>query len=131
MSNDSGMSGKSQDAFDSAVGTVITAAQLSLTGSRTLKFEGADYGSEISFFFVRSNPGQGPELHRHPYTETWIVLHGEATITMGDNKVVATEGTTAVVQPEVWHRFVNSGQETLQMMCIHAAPRMITEFLAS
>ena len=94
-----------------------------------MKFEGADHGSEISFFFVDNEPGQGPGLHRHPYSETWMVVSGEATIRIGDDVVLAHDGDTAVVQAGVWHGFTNTGTDRLQIMCILASPRIIQEFL--
>ena len=97
--------------------------------SPTVKFEGADHGSEISFFYVDNQPGQGPGLHRHPYTETWLVVEGEATIRIGDETVIAHEGDSAVVGTMVWHGFTNTGDGRLRIMCIHASPRIIQEFL--
>lgn len=122
--------GHQDSGLDPAIGTATTAAQLRPAGSRTQVFQGSEHGSGISFFLVENAPGHGPELHRHPYTETWTVLGGQATITMGEQEVVADEGTTAVVQPGVWHGFTNTGTDTLRMMCIHAAPHMVTEWLA-
>ena len=106
---------------------VIPAEDLRVTGSRTLRFEGVDHGSGISFFLVTNEPGQGPGLHRHPYSETWTVLEGQATITVGDEQVVARAGDTAVVGPHVWHGFTNTGSGTLRVMCVHASPTMIQE----
>ena len=96
---------------------------------RTLKFEGRPYGSGISYFLVDNDPGQGPDLHRHPYPETWIVLDGEARITIGDEQVIATAGDTATVVANVWHGFKNSGTGRLRIMCIHASDVMIQEDL--
>jgi mannose-6-phosphate isomerase-like protein (cupin superfamily) len=101
---------------------VIPADALRLSGSRTLRFDGAAYGSGVSFFLVANEPSQGPRLHRHPYTETWTVLEGEAAITVGRHTVVARAGDTAVVQPGIWHRFENTGTGILRMVCIHASP---------
>ncbi|MET0736167.1 MAG: cupin domain-containing protein [Microbacterium sp.] len=109
--------------------SAIPATALRPGGSRTMKFEGADHGSEISFFYVDNEPGQGPGLHRHPYSETWMVVEGEATIRIGDDELVAHEGDTAVVGPMVWHGFTNTGTGRLRIMCIHASPRIIQEFL--
>ncbi|MFD6443987.1 cupin domain-containing protein [Promicromonospora sp. NPDC060204] len=107
--------------------TTVSADTIRIPGSRTLRYEGRDHGSGISFFLVTNDPGQGPGLHRHPYSETWSVLEGEATITIGDETVVARAGDTAVVQPDVWHGFTNTGTGTLRMMCIHASDTMIQE----
>ncbi|MFE6968058.1 cupin domain-containing protein [Isoptericola sp. NPDC057653] len=108
--------------------SVVTADTVRIPGSRTLRFEGRDHGSGVSFFLVTNDPGQGPDLHRHPYTETWSVLEGEATIRIGDASVVAHAGDTAVVGPDVWHGFTNTGTGVLRMMCIHASATMIQQF---
>ena len=39
-------------------------------------FEGAAHGSEVSFFVVDDAPGEGPALHHHPYSETFVVIAG-------------------------------------------------------
>lgn len=108
-------------------GVIVPADDLRMSPGRTLRFEGVQHGSGVSFFLVDNDPGEGPVLHRHPYTETWTVLDGEATITMGDRQVVAHAGDTAVVAPDTWHRFVNTGTGRLRMVCIHASPVMIQE----
>jgi len=109
--------------------SAIPAEALRPGASKTMKFEGADHGSEISFFFVDNEPGQGPGLHRHPYTETWMVVEGEATIRIGDDTIVAHATDTAVVATGVWHGFKNTGTGRLRIMCIHASPRIIQEFM--
>ncbi|GAA1748449.1 cupin domain-containing protein [Aeromicrobium alkaliterrae] len=106
---------------------VIHADELRPPGSRTLRFEGQAHGSGVSFYLVTNDPGQGPDLHRHPYTETWTVLEGQATIRIGDQVVEATTGDTAVVQPDTWHAFTNTGTGVLRVMCIHASPTFIQE----
>ncbi|MGW8564635.1 cupin domain-containing protein [Isoptericola sp. NPDC055881] len=106
---------------------VVTADTIRIPGSRTLRFEGRQHGSGVSFFLVTNDPGQGPDLHRHPYTETWSVLEGEATIRIDDRTVVARAGDTAVVGPDVWHGFTNTGAGVLRMMCIHASATMIQQ----
>lgn len=107
----------------------IPAEALRIAGSRTLRFEGAAHGSGVSFFLVTADPGQGPDLHRHPYDETWIVLEGEATIRVDGAEVVARSGDTAVVQAGRWHGFINTGTGTLRIVCIHASAVMIQEDL--
>lgn len=107
---------------------VIPASAIRVEGSRTLRFVGAEHGSGISFFLVTNDPGQGPGLHRHPYTETWTVLEGEATIRDGDDTVVARAGDTAVVQADTWHGFTNTGDGVLRIMCVHASPEIVQEW---
>lgn len=106
----------------------IPADEIRLPGSRTLRYEGAVHGSSVSFFLVTSQPGQGPDLHRHPYDETWAVLEGEATLLIGDATLTAHAGETTVAPADTWHRFHNSGTGTLRVVCIHASPEIIQEF---
>lgn len=107
---------------------IVPADALRIGSGRTLRFEGADHGSSVSFFLVDSDPGQGPALHRHPYDETWTVLEGRATLIIGDAEIVAHPGDTAVAPAEVWHRFTNTGTGRLRIMCVHASPVMIQTF---
>ncbi len=109
----------------------IPPSDLLVGASRTMRFEGERYGSGVSFFYVDNDPGMGPGLHRHPYTETWLVIEGEATIRMGAETVVAGPGDTAVVAAGTWHGFTNTGTGRLRIMCIHASPVMVQENLDS
>jgi mannose-6-phosphate isomerase-like protein (cupin superfamily) len=97
--------------------------------SRTARFEGEGYGSGVSFFLVDNDPGQGPVLHRHPYSETWVVLSGEALFTADGAQIQAGKGEILVVGPGTPHKFRNTGSGRLELMCIHASPRIIQEDL--
>lgn len=108
--------------------TVVPAGAIALPGSRTLRFEGRDHGSGVSFFLVDNAPGQGADLHRHPYSETWTVLDGEATMTIGDRTLVARTGDTVVVGPDTWHGFTCTGTGRLRMMCVHASAEIVQEW---
>ncbi len=107
--------------------SIVPASALRPATSRTLRFEGRDHGADVSFYLVTNDPGQGPGLHRHPYTETWNVLEGEATIVLGEEELVARAGDTATAPARVWHRFTNTGEGVLRIMCIHASPVFIQE----
>ena len=71
----------------------IPAESLRIGSGRTRRFVGREHGAGLSYFFVDNDPGQGPGLHRHPYTETWIVLEGEAEVTIGDRVLGRRRGT--------------------------------------
>jgi mannose-6-phosphate isomerase-like protein (cupin superfamily) len=95
----------------------------------TVTFEGEPYGSGVSFFLVNNRPGAGPDLHRHPYAETWIVRSGRAWFTADGKGVEAGPGDIVVVEAETPHKFKNVGTDRLEIVCIHASPRMIQEDL--
>ena len=64
---------------------IVRADELRRGASRTRTFVGAEHGAGVSYFFVDNEPGQGPDIHRHPYPETWVLLEGEARITIDDD----------------------------------------------
>jgi quercetin dioxygenase-like cupin family protein len=97
--------------------------------SRTVRFEGRDFGSQVSFFLVDNEPGQGPALHVHPYSETWAVRKGEAEFTVGENKTRAYAGDIVVVAANVPHRFENVGTGRLELVCIHPSDTIVQEFV--
>jgi mannose-6-phosphate isomerase-like protein (cupin superfamily) len=63
-------------------------------------FEGDPYGSGVSFFLVSNEPGKGPDLHKHPYSETWIVRSGRARMTADGQDIEAGPGDIVVVGSE-------------------------------
>lgn len=106
----------------------IPREELALPGSRTRRFDGGSFGSAISYFAVDSDPGDTVALHRHPYTETWVVLDGSVRFSVGTAVLEGTAGDTVVAPARVWHGFTNDGDGPLRMMCIHASPRIIQEW---
>lgn len=94
-----------------------------------MTFEGESHGSGISFFHVNAAPGTGPALHKHPYSETWIVRSGKAQFTADGVEVEAGPGDIGVVGPETPHKFKSLGPDRLEIICIHASPRMIQEWV--
>jgi mannose-6-phosphate isomerase-like protein (cupin superfamily) len=108
---------------------VIRRDELPPSPNRTVQFEGEPYGAGISFFLVDNAPGQGPGLHLHPYSETWVVRSGRARITAGQKEIEAGPGDIVVVEPDTPHGFRNLGPGRLEIVCIHASGRMVTEWL--
>jgi mannose-6-phosphate isomerase-like protein (cupin superfamily) len=78
---------------------------------------------------VDAPPGGGPKLHGYPYEEVFIVQEGAATFTAGDETVEVKGGQVVVVPAGVAHKLVNSGEERLRQVDIHASERFVTEWL--
>lgn len=108
---------------------VIRADEVQRSPGGTVTFEGEPHGSGISFFHVNNAPGEGPDLHRHPYSETWIVRSGTARMTADGQDIQAGSGDIMVVGPETPHKFKNMGHERLEIICVHSSPRIIQEEL--
>jgi mannose-6-phosphate isomerase-like protein (cupin superfamily) len=109
--------------------SIIRAGELEPSPGGTITFEGESHGSGVSFFLVNNEPGRGPGLHRHPYSETWIVRSGNVRFTADGDGFDAGPGDIAVVGPETPHKFTNLGPGRLELVCIHTSPRMIQEEL--
>lgn len=86
-------------------------------------------GTPVCFIFDRSQPGEGPALHRHPYDELWLLEEGTASFTAGQRRLDAGPGQVVVVAAGTPHKFVNTGDRPLRMVCIHTQAQMETEWL--
>jgi quercetin dioxygenase-like cupin family protein len=107
---------------------VIRIESLPDSGS-SYRFDGADHAAPVSFFLTHSQPGEGPGMHHHPYTETFIVEEGQATFTVGTETIEASAGEIVVAPAGVPHAFVNSGQGLLRSLNIHPVAEMETVWL--
>ncbi len=95
----------------------------------TQMIEGVEHGATISLILDRSNPGQGPKLHRHPYDETWLVVDGTVNFQAGNEIRAAGPGDVVIVPANTPHKFTNDGSGPSRLVCIHANPTMIGERL--
>jgi mannose-6-phosphate isomerase-like protein (cupin superfamily) len=109
--------------------TIIRSGEIPPGPGGTVTFEGAPFGSGVSFFLVDSRPGAGPGLHKHPYAETWILRRGRARFTVDGQEIDAEAGDIVVVGAETPHKFKNIGPDRLEIVCIHPSPRLIQENL--
>ena len=95
----------------------------------SFRFDGFLYDAPVSFFLLHTKPGEGPGLHHHPYTETFIVQAGQATFTVGEKTIEARAGDIVVAPADTPHAFVNSGTELLRSVNIHPVSDMETVWL--
>src|SRR5437764_15489426 len=95
----------------------------------TGNLKGADHGATISLILDHSEPGHGPRLHKHPYDETWVVIEGNLTFQAGEERLDVRPGDLVIVPPEVPHKFTNNGPGRCNLVCIHASPTFVTEWL--
>lgn len=114
--------------MSTTIPAVVGAADLRVGAGRNRMFVGAEHGAAVSYFFVDNEPGQGPDIHRHPYAETWVVLEGEARLTIAGKVSHAVAGDTATAPAREWHGFKNCGETRLRILCIHASDRIIQEW---
>jgi quercetin dioxygenase-like cupin family protein len=93
-------------------------------------FHGREHGDvPISMFLVHNRPGEGPELHRHPYAEIFVVHGGQARFELDGTALRAEAGDVVIAPPGAAHRFTNAGSGELSMTCVHAAGDMATDWL--
>ena len=91
------------------------------------EFEGRQFGAGASFILVQTDePGVGPELHQHPYAETFVIRSGRPRFTVGSEQVVGVAGQIIVVPAGTLHRFAMIGPEPLEMIDIYASDMFIT-----
>ena len=93
-------------------------------------FLGRDHrGVPVSFFIQASPPGHGPEPHRHPYAETFVLHEGSGSFLAGDKTIEATGGSVVVVPPGEVHGFTASLGGPRRMTRLHLNDRMITDWV--
>lgn len=76
-----------------------------------------------------TTPGRGPRLHRHPYTETFVIHRGRALFTVGEEQIVGAGGQILVVPALVSHRFEVLDGGTYEATHVHANDHFVTEWL--
>jgi len=98
-------------------------------GSTSGQFEGGPYGGEVSMFVVDAAPGEGPGLHWHPYTETFVILGGAARFRRGEETIDAHEGDALVVPPNTAHGFKALEPDGARLVGVHASPRFVQTWI--
>ena len=96
----------------------------------TYDFEGQQYdNTDVSFIWVDLSPGDGVRLHKHSYTEIFIILEGSATYTIDAITKVVEAGHVVIVPADTPHKFINSGGTRLKQIDIHVSKEIVTQWL--
>ncbi|WP_433675039.1 cupin domain-containing protein [Microbacterium gorillae] len=103
----------------------VSPEEIRIGAGNSRRFQGSDHGAAVSYFYVDNQPGQGSGRHWHPYPETWVVIEGSATFFVGDETIEASAGDTVTAPAFVPHQFLNTGTDTMRLICIHASPVII------
>jgi len=90
---------------------------------------GVDHGVPVSIILVHSPPGAGPELHRHPYPDVFVIEAGEATFHVDGAEIAANGGQIVIAPANAIHGFKNTGSGELRLTAIHTNAEFITEWL--
>jgi mannose-6-phosphate isomerase-like protein (cupin superfamily) len=116
------------------IGTIVEraewAAASATNGEWRGELEGGPCGANISVIFVHAErPGDGPRLHSHPYTETFIIRKGRALFTVADHQFEVSEGQIVICPGNTPHKFANIGPGSLEQIDIHEAGTFETRWL--
>ena len=98
-------------------------------GSSSREFEGKDHGAGLTLILVNVETGHGPNLHRHPYEEIFVVHAGTGRFFVDESEVEARAGDIVIAPAGTAHRFINSGSDRLQLTAIHHNANFVTEWL--
>lgn len=92
--------------------------------------EGAAYDAGVSLIFEDSDQdGDGPDLHQHPYAETFVIRGGKAMFTVAGEQLLGVAGQVLVVPKFTPHKFEVVGPERYIATHIHASNTFMTEWL--
>jgi len=95
---------------------------------RAAVFRGGEHGAQVSFFVVTVRRGEGPEPHRHPYEETFVVLEGASAFTVEGETLEVSAGSVVVVPAGALHSFEGAADGVTLQVNILPSPEILTEF---
>jgi quercetin dioxygenase-like cupin family protein len=92
-------------------------------------FVGRDHGANVSFFVISCRRDEGPDPHRHPYEETFVVQEGTSEFTVDGATFEVEAGSIVVAPAGAVHSFKGSSDGVTRQINIHPAAEMVTEWI--
>ncbi|TMD13903.1 MAG: cupin domain-containing protein [Chloroflexi bacterium] len=65
-------------------------------GNSSREFEGKEHGAGLTLILVNVETGHGPNLHRHPYEEIFVVHAGSGSFFVDEAEVPGSAGDIVV-----------------------------------
>ena len=88
---------------------------------RDLKLVYPDTGLDartLCMGLVEIDPGHASPMHRHNCEEVYYVLSGRGEVEIDGEKHPLVEGGASLQRPNLAHRVINTGDETLRLLVI-------------
>jgi mannose-1-phosphate guanylyltransferase/mannose-6-phosphate isomerase len=86
-------------------------------------YEGIDHGERYQVKHITVKPGASLSLQMHHHrAEHWVIVHGTAMVTRGDETFVVTENQSTYIPIGVTHRLENPGKVMLEMIEVQSGP---------
>jgi mannose-6-phosphate isomerase-like protein (cupin superfamily) len=80
--------------------------------------QGRQYGfAALTLIITETYPGGGPPLHVHACEEAHVLLDGQASYILGDQRFTATAPYVVKIPAGVPHAFVNVGAQPFRLVC--------------
>ncbi len=73
--------------------------------------------AELAVWQVEIDPGQPGAAHQLTREEVFVVLHGNAAVTLGGVSHTAEVGDAIVVPPDVDFALASAGDDVLRLLC--------------
>jgi Cupin domain len=89
---------------------------------------GEDHGASISRSSTKANPARVPGYTATPTTRPGWFRKATSAFKSG-MRLKAGPGDVAIIPPGVPHTFVNDGPGRSRIVCIHASPTIVGEWL--
>ncbi len=91
-------------------------------------FVGREHGANVSFFIISCRRGEGPDPHRHPYEETFVVQEGTSEFTVEGETFEVQAGSIVVAPAGAIHSFKGASDGVTRQVNIHPVAEMVTEW---